>query len=59
MLKVDGKEVAKGRIERTHVTWISQSEGVDVGEDTLTPVNDEYAIANSRFSGPSSRFGSS
>ncbi|MDP3673844.1 MAG: arylsulfatase [Novosphingobium sp.] len=50
-LKVDGKQVARGRIERTHVTWISQSETMDVGEDTLTPVNDEYTIKNSRFTG--------
>lgn len=51
VLKLDGKEIARGRIGRTHVTWISQSEGVDVGEDTLTPVNDDYTVADSRFTG--------
>lgn len=47
----DGKPVGSGRIEHTHRTWISNSEGFDVGEDTLTPIGDDYQIADSRFTG--------
>ena len=50
-ITVDGNAVASGRIEHTHRTWISASEGMDVGEDTLTPINDDYTIAESKFSG--------
>jgi len=50
-LAVDGRTVASGRIEHTHVTWISNSEGLDVGQDTLTPVSDDYTVADSRFTG--------
>ncbi len=43
-LTVDGKEVAKGRIERTVPIRISLDEGLDVGEDTGTPVNLNYDV---------------
>ena len=46
-LRVDGKPIASGRIERTIPTWISFSEGLDVGRDTLTPVVDDYTVAAS------------
>ncbi|MDP3676337.1 MAG: arylsulfatase [Novosphingobium sp.] len=48
---VNGTPVANGRIERTHKTWISSSEGFDVGQDSLTPINDDYTVTGSRFSG--------
>lgn len=50
-LLLDGKEIAAGRVEHTHRAWVSNSEGFDVGEDTLTPINDDYGISNSRFTG--------
>src|SRR5262245_52928273 len=43
-LAVDGKEVAKGRIEKTVPIRISLDEGLDVGEDTGTPVNLSYDV---------------
>lgn len=48
-LLVDDKEVARGRVDHTHRAWISNAEGFDVGEDTLTPINDDYRISDSRF----------
>ena len=48
---VDGKEVAKGRIERTVPVRFSQEEGLDVGEDSGTPVNLSYDVP---FSSPAS-----
>jgi arylsulfatase len=41
---VDGKEVAKRRIEKTVPIRISQEEGLDVGEDSGTPVNLSYDV---------------
>ncbi len=41
-LSVDGKQVAQGRIERTILTRFSLDETFDVGEDTGTPVVEEY-----------------
>jgi arylsulfatase len=43
-LTIDGKEVAKGRIEKTVPIRISLDEGLDVGEDTGTPVNLSYDV---------------
>jgi arylsulfatase A-like enzyme len=43
MLFVDGKQVAKGRIPRTIPIRFSLDETFDVGEDTGTPVVEEYA----------------
>jgi arylsulfatase A-like enzyme len=50
-LFLDGNPIGSGRIENTHRNRISNSEGFDVGEDTLTPVSDDYTIAQSRFTG--------
>lgn len=50
-LLLDGKPVGTGRIEHTHRTWISNSEGFDVGQDTITPISDDYAIGSSKFTG--------
>jgi len=41
---VDGREVAKGRIEKTVPIRISLDEGLDVGGDTGTPVNLNYDV---------------
>jgi arylsulfatase len=44
ILTVDGREVAKGRVEKTVPIRISLDEGLDVGEDTGTPVNLSYDV---------------
>ncbi|MBX9622816.1 MAG: arylsulfatase [Gemmataceae bacterium] len=43
-LSVDGKEVAKGRVERTIPIRIALDETLDVGEDAGTPVNRSYDV---------------
>ena len=43
VLWVDGKQVAQGKIERTVPTRFSLDETMDVGEDTGTPVVEDYA----------------
>ena len=50
-LSIDGKVVGEGRIDATLGGWISHNDGLDVGEDTLTPVSGDYTIAKSRFTG--------
>jgi len=42
-LLVDGRQVAQGRIERTIRFRFSLDETFDVGEDTGTPVIEDYA----------------
>jgi arylsulfatase len=42
-LSVDGKQVAQGRIEHTIRTRFSLDETMDIGEDTGTPVIEDYA----------------
>jgi len=42
-LSVDGKKVAEGKIERTIGRRFSLDETFDVGEDTGTPVVEDYA----------------
>ncbi len=44
MLSVDGKEVARGRIERTLGYRMSLDETLDIGEDTGTPVSEDYRV---------------
>jgi arylsulfatase len=39
---VDGKTVATGRIERTLAFRLSLDETLDCGEDTGTPVSEDY-----------------
>jgi len=43
-LMVDGKQVAQGRIERTIPFRISADETLDIGEDTGTPVSEDYQV---------------
>jgi len=51
-LFVNGKQVAKGRIEHTQPMMFSADEGADVGEDGETPVIEDYGIpAPYKFTG--------
>jgi arylsulfatase len=50
-IAADGADVGHGRIENTLRLWISHSEGLDVGKDTLTPVTESYTVGNSGFTG--------
>ena len=43
-LMVDGRQVAQGRIERTIPFRISADETLDIGEDTGTPVSEDYRV---------------
>jgi arylsulfatase len=43
-LRVDGKEVARGRIAKTVPFRFSFDETFDVGEDTGTPVSEDYDV---------------
>jgi len=43
-ISVDGKQVAQGRIERTVPVRFSFDETFDVGEDTGTPVSENYDV---------------
>jgi arylsulfatase A-like enzyme len=43
-LVIDGQQVAEGRIERTIPFRISADETLDIGEDTGTPVSEDYQV---------------
>ena len=43
-LKVDGTQVAEGKLERTIPFRISADETLDIGEDTGTPVSEDYQV---------------
>ena len=43
-IQVDGKTVASGRIERTLAFRLSLDETLDCGEDTGTPVSEDYHV---------------
>jgi hypothetical protein len=49
-LMVDGQQVAQGKIERTIPFRISADETLDIGEDTGTPVSEDYQVPF-KFSG--------
>jgi hypothetical protein len=51
ILSVDGKQVAKGRIERTVYLRFSLDETWDVGEDTGTPVEFNVYDVPFKFNG--------
>jgi hypothetical protein len=55
ILSVDGKEVAKGRIERTIGARFSLDETWDVGEDTGTPVEFKVYDVPFKFNGELSK----
>lgn len=46
---IDGKPAGSGRVGRTVRGWMSHTEGFDIGMDTITPVNDDYTVADSTF----------
>jgi hypothetical protein len=50
----DGQRIAQGRIEQTIATPLSFQEGLDIGEDTGTPVNRDYDLPF-KFSGTIAR----
>jgi arylsulfatase A-like enzyme len=50
-LYVDGKQVGKGRIERTHAFLFSLDETTEVGCDVGEPVSDDYGPQDNEFSG--------
>jgi Sulfatase len=50
-LLVDGREVGSGRIGRTVAGWLSHTEGLDIGLDSITAVSEEYTPDTSRFTG--------
>lgn len=43
-LRVDGKKMAKGHIEKTIPNRVSLEETFDIGEDTGTPVSEDYKV---------------
>ncbi|MCC6676033.1 MAG: arylsulfatase [Phycisphaerales bacterium] len=49
-IQIDGRTVATGRIDRTLGFRLSLDETLDCGEDTGTPVNDDYTVPF-RFTG--------
>ncbi len=53
-LSVDNGIVAQGRIDRTYAFRVSLDETFDVGEDTGTPVSEDYAVPY-RFTGTLNR----
>ncbi|WP_010581674.1 arylsulfatase [Schlesneria paludicola] len=50
-LLVNGEKVAEGRIDRTQGFFFSADEGGDVGQDGETPVTDDYAAGDNKFTG--------
>ena len=48
---VNGAKVASGRIDTTNALLFSADEGADVGVDEGTPVTEDYAGPDSRFTG--------
>jgi hypothetical protein len=57
ILSVDGQQVAQGRIDRTIRARMSLDETMDFGEDTGTPVVEDYADRMPfKFTGTLDRF---
>lgn len=50
-LVVDGKDMASERVEKTFPLIVSHSEGFDVGQDLVSPVDESYSSHESRFNG--------
>jgi hypothetical protein len=48
---VNGKQIAKGRIENTNALTFSADEGADVGLDAETPVTEDYKQGDNKFTG--------
>jgi hypothetical protein len=43
-INVDEKPIAQGRIDRTYAFRVSFDETLDIGEDTGTPVSEDYKV---------------
>ena len=50
-LIVDGQTVSHGRVPQSFARIVSHSEGFDVGQDLVSPVDAAYSSDKSRFSG--------
>jgi arylsulfatase len=50
-LFVNGQQVGQGRIDRTVSYQFSLEEGLDVGQDTASPVTDDYPVRDNAFTG--------
>ena len=50
-LFIDGENVGKGRVEATQPMIFSADETCDVGEESGSPVSEEYAADTSSFNG--------
>jgi hypothetical protein len=50
-LIVDGQTVSQGRVPQSFARIVSHSEGFDVGQDLVSPVDAAYSSDKSRFSG--------
>lgn len=53
-INVDDKPVATGRVDRTYAFRVSLDETLDIGEDTGTPVSEDYKVPF-KFSGKLNR----
>ncbi len=51
ILRIDGQQVAEGRIPKTQPFAFSADEGADVGEDAETNVSPDYRQGDNRFTG--------
>ncbi len=51
VLRDNGQEIGRGRVDHTLPIWISHTDGFDVGTDTITPINDDYDLGQARFNG--------
>ncbi|MGW5643594.1 arylsulfatase [Saccharopolyspora sp. NPDC003752] len=51
VLSVDGDEVAAGRIDATIPYYFAFDETFDIGVDRASPVTDDYAAVDNRFTG--------
>jgi hypothetical protein len=50
-LLVDGKKVARGRIDRTFALVVSHTEDFEIGQDSISPVDPAYDVVSSHFTG--------
>jgi hypothetical protein len=50
-LYLDGTEIGQGRVDATEPMVFSGDETTDLGNDTATPVSDDYGPRGSRFTG--------
>jgi arylsulfatase len=50
-LFLDGEKVGEGRVDATQPMLFSPDETTDVGEDSATPVSDDYGPKDSTFAG--------